>query len=159
VLSLMRRLGLLIATCGYLGFAPVAPGTVGSAAGVALFYLVSATGMPWLQLLLIAVLFVAGVWASTMAERALARTDPGPVVIDEVVGMLITLAWIPVTPLGALVGFLIFRLFDVIKPWPSRQFEAMHGGLGVMADDAMAAVYGHLLLRGLVLVTPAGALV
>jgi phosphatidylglycerophosphatase A len=154
----MRRLGLLIATCGYIGFAPLAPGTVGSAAGVALYYLVRATGLPWVQLALIAVLFAAGVWAASEAERALDRTDPGPVVIDEVVGVLITLAWIPVTPLGALVGFLIFRLFDVIKPWPSRQFESMHGGMGVMADDAMAAVYGHLLLRGLVLVTPAGTL-
>jgi phosphatidylglycerophosphatase A len=154
----MRRLGLLIATCGYIGFAPVAPGTVGSAAGVALFYLAQASGLPWVQAALIVTLFAAGVWAGSVAEEALGRTDPGPVVIDEVVGMLITLAWIPVTPLGALAGFLIFRVLDVVKPWPSRQFEAMHGGLGVMADDAMAAVYGHLLLRGLVLLAPVGSL-
>jgi len=152
----MRRLGLLIATCGYIGFAPLAPGTVGSAAGVALFYLAQASGLPWVQAALIVTLFAAGVWAASVAEEALGRTDPGPVVIDEVVGILITLAWIPVTPLGALTGFLIFRVLDVVKPWPSRQFEAMHGGLGVMADDAMAAVYGHLLLRGLVLIVPAG---
>ena len=154
----MRRLGLLIATCGYIGFAPLAPGTVGSAAGVALFYLAQASGLPWVQAALIVTLFAAGVWAGSVAEEALGRTDPGPVVIDEVVGMLITMAWIPVTPLGALTGFLIFRVLDVVKPWPSRQFEAMHGGLGVMADDAMAAVYGHLLLRGLVLIVPAGLL-
>ena len=73
--------------------------------------------------------------------------------------MLITLAWIPVTPLGALAGFLIFRVLDVVKPWPARQFEALHGGLGVMADDGMAAVYGQLLLRGLVFFAPAGWLV
>jgi phosphatidylglycerophosphatase A len=154
----MRRLGLLIATCGYIGFAPLAPGTVGSAAGVALFYLAQASGLPWVQAALIVTLFTAGVWAASVAEEALGRTDPGPVVIDEVVGILITLAWIPVTPLGALTGFLIFRVLDVVKPWPSRQFEAMHGGLGVMADDAMAAVYGHLLMRGLVLIVPAGLL-
>ena len=153
------RLGLFIATCGYIGFAPVAPGTVGSAAGVALFYLVRATGVPWAQGALIVALFAAGVWAAAVTERALGRTDPGPVVIDEVVGVLITLAWIPVTPLGALAGFLIFRVLDVVKPWPARQFESLHGGLGVMADDAMAAVYGHLLLRGLVFVAPAGWLV
>ena len=153
------RLGLFIATCGYIGFAPVAPGTVGSAAGVALFYLVRATGVSWAQGALIVALFAAGVWAASAAERALGRTDPGPVVIDEVVGVLITLAWIPVTPLGALAGFLIFRVLDVVKPWPARQFEALHGGLGVMADDAMAAVYGHLLLRGLVFAAPAGWLV
>jgi len=152
------RLGLLIATCGYIGFVPLAPGTVGSAAGVAIFYLVQATGLMWAQAALIFALFAAGVWASSAAEKALRRTDPGPVVIDEVVGMLITLAWIPVTPLGALVGFLIFRVLDVVKPWPARQFESMHGGLGIMADDAMAAVYGHLLLRGLVFIVPAGYL-
>lgn len=153
------RLGLFIATCGYIGFAPLAPGTVGSAAGVALFYLVRATGVPWAQGALIVALFAAGVWAASVAERSLGRTDPGPVVIDEVVGVLITLAWIPVTPLGALAGFLIFRVLDVVKPWPARQFEALHGGLGVMADDAMAAVYGQLLLRGLVFFAPAGWLV
>jgi phosphatidylglycerophosphatase A len=152
------RLGLLIATCGYIGFVPLAPGTVGSAAGVALFYLVQSTGLLWAQTALIVALFAAGVWASSAAETALGRTDPGPVVIDEVVGMLITLAWIPVTPLGALAGFLIFRVLDVVKPWPARQFEAMHGGLGIMADDAMAAVYGQLLLRGLVFLAPAGYL-
>ncbi|HEV8396458.1 MAG TPA: phosphatidylglycerophosphatase A [Vicinamibacterales bacterium] len=152
----MRRLGLFIATCGYIGFAPVAPGTVGSAAGVALFYLIRGVEAVWAQPLLIAVLFAAGVWAASIAEQALGGTDPGPVVIDEVIGMLITLLWLPVTPLGALVGFLVFRVLDVVKPWPSRQFESLHGGLGIMADDAMAAVYGHLLMRGFLWLVPAG---
>ena len=152
----MRRLALLLATCGYIGFAPMAPGTVGSAAGVAVFYLVR--DMPWAQVALIVALFAAGVWASTSTEQQLGGTDPGPVVVDEVVGMLITLAWIPVTPLGAFVGFLVFRVLDVVKPWPSRQFESLHGGLGIMADDAMAAVYGQLVMRGLLLIAPAGML-
>ena len=155
----MRRLGLLIATCGYIGFAPVAPGTVGSAAGVAVFYLIRGVEAAWAQPLLLAVLFAAGVWAASIAEQALGGTDPGPVVIDEVVGMLITLLWLPVTPLGAFAGFLVFRVLDVVKPWPSRQFESLHGGLGIMADDAMAAVYGHLLMRGLLWIAPAGWLV
>ena len=152
----MRRVGLLIATCGGLGFFPVAPGTVGSAVGVAVYYLLRATGTAWAEGVAIVVIFVAGVWAGTKAEEALGRTDPGPVIIDEVVGMLITVAWIPVTPLGVLIGFLLFRVLDVVKPWPSRRFESMHGGLGVMADDAMAAVYGQLLMRGLVWMAPAG---
>jgi len=155
----MRRLGLLIATCGYIGFAPVAPGTVGSAAGVAVFYLIRGVEAAWAQPLLIAVLFAAGVWAASIAEQALGGTDPGPVVIDEVVGMLITLLWLPVTPLGAFAGFLVFRVLDVVKPWPSRQLESLHGGLGIIADDAMAAVYGHLLMRGLLWIAPAGWLV
>ena len=155
----MRRFALLIATSGYLGFAPIAPGTVGSAAGIVLFYLARAAGTPWVEPVLIVLLFAAGVWAASSAELQLGVTDPGPVVIDEVVGMLITLAWIPVTPLGAFAGFLIFRLLDVVKPWPSRQFESLHGGLGIMADDAMAAVYGHLLMRGLVWLAPGGWIV
>jgi phosphatidylglycerophosphatase A len=152
----MRRLALPVATFGYIGFAPVAPGTVGSAAGVALFYVARAADAAWIEPLLIVGLFAAGVWAASIAEQQLGGTDPGPVVIDEVVGMLITLAWIPVTPLGAVAGFLIFRALDVVKPWPSRQLESLHGGLGIMADDAMAAVYGHLLMRALVFLAPPG---
>jgi phosphatidylglycerophosphatase A len=79
--------------------------------------------------------------------------------MDEVVGMLITLALLPVNLTGAIVGFLIFRVLDVVKPWPSAGFEKLPGGLGVMADDGMAAVYGNLLMRGLIAVAPAGWLV
>ena len=152
----MRRLALLIATCGYIGFAPVAPGTVGSAAGIALFYLLRAAGAGWwLEPAVIVALFAAGVWAASSTEQQLGGTDPGPVVLDEVVGMLITLAWIPVTPLGAFIGFLVFRVLDVVKPWPSRQLESLHGGLGIMADDAMAGIYAYLTLRACVWMWPA----
>lgn len=151
-----QRVGVAVATCGYLGYAPIAPGTVGSAVGVPLYFLIQATGSVAVELGVIVVLFALGVWAGTIAEHHFGATDPGPVIIDEVVGMLITLALIPVTLTGALVGFFIFRLFDVIKPWPSGRFEALPGGLGVMADDGMAAVYGNLVLRGLVIATPAG---
>jgi phosphatidylglycerophosphatase A len=81
------------------------------------------------------------------------------VVIDEVAGMLITLALLPVNVYGAIAGFLIFRLLDVINPWPADRLERLHGGLGVMADDAMAAVYANLALRILIAVMPAGWLV
>ena len=155
----MRRLALLIATCGYVGFVPIAPGTAGSAAGMALIYLVRAAGAAWAEAAVILAVLLAGVWAATSTERQLGGTDPGPVVVDEVAGMLITLAWIPVTPLGALVGFLVFRVLDVVKPWPARQLEGLHGGLGIMADDAMAGVYGQLVMRGLVLIAPAGWIV
>ena len=73
--------------------------------------------------------------------------------------MLITLALLPVTVTGAIVGFLIFRVLDVIKPWPSGRFEKLPGGLGVMADDGMAAIYGNLVMRVLIWMTPAGWLV
>ena len=79
--------------------------------------------------------------------------------MDEVVGMLITLAFIPVNWIGALVGFFVFRILDVFKPWPAAQFEALPGGFGVMADDGMAAIYGNLIMQVLVRVLPAGWLV
>src|SRR5688572_13052623 len=115
----MQRLGLFIATCGYLGYAPIAPGTFGSAAGLAVFYAVRSTGSAGVELAAILVLFAIGVWSGTVAEHHFGGTDPGPVVLDEVVGMLITLAFIPVTAAGAGVGFLLFRVLDVVKPWPS----------------------------------------
>jgi phosphatidylglycerophosphatase A len=153
------RLGLFIATCGYIGYVPVAPGTFGSAAGLVVYAAVRWSGSPALELAVIVLLFVLGVWSANVAEKHFGGVDPGPVVLDEVVGMLITLAFIPVNISGAIVGFLLFRVLDVIKPWPANRFEALHGGLGVMADDAMAAVYGNVVMRLLVMVAPAGWLV
>jgi phosphatidylglycerophosphatase A len=150
----MRRLGLFIATCGYLGYVPLAPGTFGSAAGLAVFYAVRSTGSVSVELAAIIVLFAVGVWSGTVAEHHFGGTDPSPVVLDEVVGMLITLVLLPVNVTGAITGFLVFRVLDVVKPWPSSQFERLPGGLGVMADDGMAAVYGNLVMRGLIAVAP-----
>ena len=152
----MRRLAVFIATCGYAGYAPIAPGTVGSAIGLLVLVLVRSTGSVAVELALIVVLFVAGVWSGTEAEHHFGGIDPGPVVLDEVVGMLITLALLPVNVYGALLGFVVFRILDVFKPWPSAQFERLPGGLGVMADDGMAAVYGNLVMRVLLLLPPAG---
>jgi phosphatidylglycerophosphatase A len=150
------RLGLFIATCGYLGYVPVAPGTFGSAAGLVVFAAVRWSGSPALELAVIIVLFAVGVWSADAAERHFGAVDPAPVILDEVVGMLVTLAFLPVNITGAIVGFLLFRLFDVVKPWPANRLEALHGGLGVMADDAMAGVYGNVAMRLLVVALPAG---
>ena len=150
----MDRIGLFIATCGYLGYVPVAPGTFGSAAGLLVFYAVRSTGSTAVELAAIIVLFAIGIWSGTVAEHHFGGVDPVPVVLDEVVGMLITLAFLPVNAAGAIVGFLVFRVLDVVKPWPSARFERLPGGLGVMADDGMAALYGNLAMRGLIAVTP-----
>jgi phosphatidylglycerophosphatase A len=151
----VTRFAVFVATVGYSGYFPIAPGTVGSAAGLLVYGLVWWTHSTVLEVALIAGLFVLGVWAGTIAERYFGGIDPGPIVIDEVVGMLITLAFIPVSWRGALAGFVLFRIFDVIKPYPAGRFERLHGGLGVMADDAMAAVYGNLSLRLLLWAVPA----
>lgn len=157
--SFVDRLAVFIATCAYVGYVPLAPGTFGSAAGLAVFAALRTVDSSAIELAAIVGLFAVGVWSAHVAERYFGGVDPGPIVMDEVVGVLITLALLPVTFTGAVVGFLIFRLFDVVKPWPSARFEKLHGGLGVMADDAMAAVYANLVLRGLIWVAPAGWLV
>ena len=154
--SLVHRLGVFIATCGYVGYAPVAPGTFGSAAGLAVFAAVRATESAAVELTVIGVLLAVGIWSAWVAEHHFGGVDPGPVVMDEVVGMLMTLALLDVTVAGAITGFLIFRILDIVKPWPAAGFEKLPGGLGVMADDAMVGVYGNLLLRGLIWLTPAG---
>ncbi len=143
----MTRLAVVVATVGYSGYFPIAPGTIGSLAGLVVYAVVWWSGSPVVEVAAIVALFAAGVWAGTVAERYFGGIDPGPIVIDEVVGMLITLLFIPVGWSGALLGFLLFRVFDVIKPFPARRLERLHGGLGVMADDAMAAVYANVALR------------
>jgi|SRR4051794_34471897 len=137
--------GLAIATVFGVGYAPLAPGTFGSAVGLVLWWLLPSS--PFAQAVAIATIFVAGSWGGSVAERHFGRTDPGQVVIDEVMGMLITLFLNPVGWIGAVAGFLLFRIFDVIKPYPANRLERLHGGVGVMADDAMAAVYANLALR------------
>jgi phosphatidylglycerophosphatase A len=150
----MRRLAVFVCSFGYIGFFPFAPGTVGSAAGVAVYLSARYLAVPYIDLLLIVALFAAGIVFTRPCEEDLRCTDPGPIVIDEVMGMLITLFMIPVGWGGILLGFLLFRALDVVKPFPARQFERLHGGYGVMTDDAMAAVYANLMLRGAYYLAP-----
>jgi phosphatidylglycerophosphatase A len=153
-MPLHRRIGVFIATCAYVGYAPVAPGTFGSAAGLAVYYLVRRQASTRVELAVIAAVLAVGLWAATEAEHYFGGIDPGPVVIDEVVGMLITLALIPVSITGAIVGFLIFRVLDVVKPWPARRLEHLPGGFGIVLDDVMAGIYGNLIMMGLVRLLP-----
>jgi phosphatidylglycerophosphatase A len=144
---------LLIATVGGAGYFPFAPGTVGSAAG-AVVYLLTRHLEPAIQVGLFGAICVVGIWASSVAARHFGREDPGHVVIDEVAGQLATLLLLDVGLLGTLAGFLIFRVLDIIKPWPANRLEALHGGFGIMADDVMAGAYGWVLLWVLVYLFP-----
>lgn len=128
------------------GYSPIAPGTAGSAVGLLLFVPLSLLP-PLVQLAVTLAVFAVGVLASTHVARVLGRKDPGIVVIDEIVGVWVSLLFLPFTPAVALLAFLLFRLLDMVKPYPARQFEALPDGLGIMADDVMAAVYVNLLLR------------
>jgi phosphatidylglycerophosphatase A len=150
----VTRFAVFVATAGYTGYFPYAPGTIGSAVGLLVYLLVWWSRSPVVEVTLILGLFAAGTWAGTIAERYFGGIDPGPIVLDEVAGMLITLAFIPVGVSGAIAGFFLFRLFDVLKPYPARRLENLHGGLGVMADDAMAAVYANISLRALIWAVP-----
>jgi phosphatidylglycerophosphatase A len=141
----MTAVALAFATVLGIGYAPVAPGTFGSAAGLLLWWLLPAA--PAVQVGAIVILFVVGSWSGSIAEKHFGRTDPGQVVVDEVMGMLSTLLFIPVGWPGAILGFLIFRVADIIKPYPANKLESLHGGIGVMADDGMAAIYANLALR------------
>jgi phosphatidylglycerophosphatase A len=149
------RLAVFIATVAWCGYFPIAPGTAGSAAGLIVYLLVWWTHSRVLESALLIVIFVVGTWAASHAERYFGTIDPGPVVIDEVLGQLVTLAFMTVGVSGALTGFVLFRIFDVIKPYPANRLERFHGGFGIMADDVMAGVYANLALRLLMWALPA----
>jgi phosphatidylglycerophosphatase A len=143
---MLKSIASLIATFFYSGYAPVAPGTAGSAATVlVLWFLPPPGGVLWA--VIITVLFIVGVWAADTEEKRLGKEDPSIVVIDEVVGMIVAVFLIPKTILWWGAAFLLFRLFDITKPWPCRQLENMHGGWGIMLDDLGAGIYTCLLLH------------
>src|SRR6185312_13140506 len=117
----MRFVALALATSVGVGYIPFAPGTFGSLAGLVIWWLLPAS-VP-IQLTVIAAVFVLGSWSGGVAERHFRSTDPGPVVIDEVLGMLVTLFLNPVGWIGAGLGFLLFRLSDIVKPFPANKLE------------------------------------
>ncbi|MBI4342286.1 MAG: phosphatidylglycerophosphatase A [Candidatus Omnitrophica bacterium] len=135
----------MIATVGGLGYAPIASGTVASAAAAALWY-AFAPADPAAQWLICAVTTLVGIWASGVTAKRANDHDPKVVVIDEVAGMWITLAGLPKTLPILIAAFALFRLFDIGKWPPMRQLERLHGGLGIMLDDVAAGLIGRLLL-------------
>ena len=145
----MSGLARLIATWFGSGYAPKAPGTAGSLAALAIALALHVyAGVPAIAFVVFAVLLaIPGIWASGVVARDSGKEDPQIVVVDEVVGQWMTLAG--ATSLNWkswLLAFALFRLFDIWKPPPVRQLEALPGGLGIIADDAMAGVYGALVL-------------
>jgi phosphatidylglycerophosphatase A len=143
----LDRAAILLASVFGVGYIPFAPGTFGSLAGLLVWAVLPAS--PLVQAGVILAVFGLGSWSGSVAERHFGCTDPGQIVIDEVVGVLITLFMNPVGWGGALLAFLLFRAADIVKPYPANRLERLHGGLGVMADDAMAAVYANLVLRAI----------
>ncbi|MGB9178671.1 MAG: phosphatidylglycerophosphatase A [Pyrinomonadaceae bacterium] len=170
--TLVDYVALGVATCG-VGFMPLAPGTWGSLVGVLLFLLLRAASVRLFfvygligersfnnarveslfvvaLLCLIVVVTLAGIWAATRAENLFGRKDPGAVVVDEVAGQLIAFLFVPfrvgLSRWVILAGFLLFRLFDIWKPYPIRRLEVLESGLGIMADDVLAGIYAAVVL-------------
>jgi phosphatidylglycerophosphatase A len=161
-------LALGIATCG-VGYLPLAPGTWGSLVGIGLYLLVRGAAMRLffalggirnfnllhvyygvivVELVVVSAVALAGIWAGSRTESLSRKKDPGKVVIDEVVGQFIALIPVPFV-LGtawwtAILAFVLFRFFDIVKPYPARSFEALKGGLGIMADDVVAGLYAAI---------------
>jgi phosphatidylglycerophosphatase A len=161
---------LAIATCG-VGYLPLAPGTWGSLVGIGVYLIVRGAlmklffgvgaqhnfnllhiyyGVIACELVVVCVIALIGIWAGSRTEKLSARKDPGKVVIDEVVGQFIALIPVPFV-LGAawwtaILAFILFRFFDIVKPYPARRFESLEAGLGIMADDVVAGVYAAIVV-------------
>ena len=146
-------LALSIATCG-VGYLPLAPGTFGSLVGLGIFLLLARAMPPnalvAVVLVLIVAVTLAGTWAATRTEQLSGRKDPGKVVVDEVAGQLIAL--FPLTlfarwsTLVVIVSFILFRFFDIVKPYPANKLQELSGGAGVMFDDLVAGVYAAVIV-------------
>lgn len=139
----------VIATLFYSGYAPIAPGTAGTAVAAVFYWLYFFFFEPigviaWLVLLVVS-FFVAVYTADAMAVEW--GKDPGRVVVDEGVGFLVTVAFLPTGLWTVIFGFFVFRVLDIIKPTPARQLEALPGGWGIVVDDVVAGIYGNLVLR------------
>ena len=144
--KLLDFLAKVVATAFGSGYSPVAPGTAGSLVGLALFVPLAGRSLP-VQLAAVAIVTVVGALAGGRVATILGLEDPGLVVVDEVAGQWVTLLALPFTPVIAVAGFLLFRVMDIVKPWPARDLENLPGGWGIMADDLAAGVYAHLVLR------------
>ena len=156
---------LAIATCG-VGYLPLAPGTFGSLLGIGIYLLIHTYSLQFVngffaadsfarfqplpiiiavELVVIVSITLLGTWAATRTEQLSGRKDPGKVVIDEVAGQLIAL--LPLVPgtdpgwVSVIIAFVLFRIFDIVKPYPARRLEGLESGLGIMADDIVAGAY------------------
>jgi len=128
------------------GYAPVASGTVGSFVTVVAIWLLPLT--PLRIAIALVVVTLIGIWSGSRVERLLGKKDPGVIVIDEVAGMLLSVILLPRTIPVLVTAFLLFRLFDIWKPFPARESQALTGGMGVMVDDLVAGVYALVLVLG-----------
>lgn len=144
----LRTFTILFVACGgYIGYIRWAPGTWGSLVGLGLIFCISGLPLIW-YLVLCAALFLLGAWTSQLASEHLRESDSSKIVIDEIVGMLITMIGIPMTGYWLAIGFILFRFFDIVKISPARYLDSqLKNGWGVMLDDVVAGIYGNIILQ------------
>ncbi|MBW2442238.1 MAG: phosphatidylglycerophosphatase A [Deltaproteobacteria bacterium] len=146
-MNFANKTAVFLATGLYVGKVPLAPGTFGSLLGLPLCFLLDKIQ---LSAAIAAVLLIIALatWIADAAERILGRPDPGCIVIDEIAGMAVTLIGLPFNPTTVAVGFILFRILDILKPFPIRVIDKrLPGGLGIVADDVIAGIFSNFLLR------------
>ena len=139
-------MAFVVASVFGAGYSPVAPGTAGSLVTAVAIWLLPFN--PMRMAITLGVVILVGLWAGSRVERVLGRKDPGLIVIDEVAGMFCSMLLLPRTIPVLATAFLLFRLFDVWKPFPARESQALTGGMGVMVDDLIAGLYTLVLVKG-----------
>lgn len=142
----MKILIKLISSVFFVGYSPYAPGTIGTLAGLGLYWVLSRHSFG-LYFLIIGLLFIAGILIGKKAEEVYKKKDCRKFVLDEVFGILIALAIVPFGLFYIITGFILFRIFDILKPFPAKSLEKLPYGWGVMLDDAAAGIYANLSLQ------------
>ncbi len=140
------KLANWLSTVFKIGYLPIAPGTWGSFAALATWYLIVGLTSTFTFIVLIVIIFALGVYISSITESYLSTKDPSIIVIDEWVGQWIALLFLPKTVLWGLVAFLLFRVFDIWKPYPISALDRIKGGFGIMADDVLAGIYALAII-------------
>jgi len=149
--SFPDKLALVLSSGFGLGLLPVMPGTFGTLAGLPLAIALARLG-PMAGAYVLFFFVLLAVWVSERSARALEKEDPAEVVIDEVAGLLLTLFLLPATGLNLCLGFILFRVFDILKPYPAGRLEKIGGGAGIVLDDLVAGIYANVCIRLVTLV-------
>jgi len=131
------------------GLFPKAPGTFGTLAALP-FIVLTASQTQWVQWVIFLLIFISGIWICQKSADALGAHDHGSIVWDEIAGYYLVMLFVPITALSLLLGFILFRIFDILKPWPIKYLDKhIHGGLGIMLDDILAGIFAGGLLYGI----------
>ena len=143
----MNHFFLFLATGFGVGYSPIAPGTAGTLIAIPVYFFLSAIPSPIYEITLIGFFFLSA-WISENVEVLFKRKDDGRIVIDEMMGFFITMLWVPKTARFIVIGFFLFRFFDILKPFPIRRLEKkIKGGFGVVLDDVLAGIYANIILQ------------